>query len=59
MKKELRQANYRKLRDCGFNSYDANFYKEYKPYVVDQLCDAKKRMTTLLHKQVQHILKGR
>lgn len=59
MKKELRQENYRKLRDAGFNSYDANFYKEYKPHVVDQLCDAKKQTTILLHKQVQHILKGR
>jgi hypothetical protein len=59
MKKELRQENYRKLREAGFNSYDANFYKEYKPFVVAQLCDAKKRTTTLLHKQVQHILKGR
>ena len=37
IKNEIRKKNYRRLRDAGFNSHEANRYKSRSQYTVDEL----------------------
>ena len=38
---QLRKENYKKLKDVGYNSYEANRYKDRSEKKIKQLLDAR------------------
>ena len=52
IKNEIRKKNYRRLRDAGFNSHEANRYKSRSQYTVDELI----RERVECNKRIKYIL---
>lgn len=55
-RKEVRKENYDRLREAGFNSYEADKYKDRSQKLVNMLCDIKANNEVEVEKRIKAIL---
>jgi hypothetical protein len=55
-RKEVRKDNYHLLRESGFNSFEADKYKDRSQSLVSTLCNIKKNNEVEVEKRIIKIL---
>ena len=53
MENEKRKDNYRRLREAGFTSKDANMLKNRSEYKIDYLCESMRNFTAWKEKAIE------